>query len=106
VAKGSRRDRGIKRAPFVVLIGAQMPAILTEIGFVTNSKEEAMLKKPEYRQKIAESILKGLQGYAETLGQMEVAQTGRRDGSVSKRLGETRIPDSLAPQRHAPAELP
>ena len=81
VAKGSRRDRGIKRAPFVVLIGAQMPAILTEIGFVTNSKEEAMLKKPEYRQKIAESILKGLQGYAETLGQMEVAQTGRRDGS-------------------------
>lgn len=80
--KGSRRDRGIKRAPFVVLIGAQMPAILTEIGFVTNSKEEAMLKKPEYRQKIAESIMKGLQNYAETLGQMEVAaQTRRRAGS-------------------------
>ncbi|MBL8173848.1 MAG: N-acetylmuramoyl-L-alanine amidase [Bryobacterales bacterium] len=80
--KGTRRDRGIKRAPFVVLIGAQMPAILTEIGFVTNSKEEALLKKPEYRQKIAESILKGLQNYAETLGQMEVAvQTRRRAGS-------------------------
>jgi len=81
-AKGSRRDRGIKRAPFVVLIGAQMPAILTEIGFVSNSKEEAMLKKPDYRQKIAESIMKGLQNYAETLGQMEVAaQTRRGPGS-------------------------
>lgn len=80
-SKSSRKDRGIKRAPFVVLIGAQMPAILTEIGFVTNAKEEAQLKKPEYRQKIAESILHGLQQYAETLGQLEVAQTGRRDGS-------------------------
>ncbi|MFN7931732.1 MAG: N-acetylmuramoyl-L-alanine amidase [Bryobacteraceae bacterium] len=80
-AKGARRDRGIKRAPFVVLIGAQMPAVLTEIGFVTNSKEEALLKKPEYRQKIAESLVKGLQQYAETLGQMEVAQTRRRAGT-------------------------
>lgn len=80
-AKGARRDRGIKRAPFVVLIGAQMPAILTEIGFVTNAKEEGLLKKPEYRQKIAESLMKGLQQYAESLGQMEVAQTRRRAGT-------------------------
>jgi len=75
---GTRRDRGVKRAPFVVLIGAQMPAILTEIGFVTNSKEEGLLKKPEYRQKLAEAILAGVQHYAESLSQFEVAQTNKR----------------------------
>ncbi|MBL8216061.1 MAG: N-acetylmuramoyl-L-alanine amidase [Bryobacterales bacterium] len=75
---GSRRDRGVKRAPFIVLIGASMPAILTEIGFVTNPKEESLLKKPEYRQKLAESIYKGVQQYADSLSQMEVAQTARR----------------------------
>lgn len=75
---GARRDRGVKRAPFIVLIGASMPAILTEIGFVTNPKEEGLLKKPEYRQKLAESIYKGVQQYADSLSQMEVAQTARR----------------------------
>jgi N-acetylmuramoyl-L-alanine amidase len=78
---GTRRDRGVKRAPFVVLIGAQMPAILTEIGFVTNSKEEGLLKRPEYRQKIAEAILAGVRQYAESLSQFEVAQTQKRGGS-------------------------
>ncbi len=75
---GARRDRGVKRAPFIVLIGANMPAVLTEIGFVTNPKEESLLKKPEYRQKLAESIYKGIQQYADSLSQMEVAQTARR----------------------------
>ncbi len=44
------RDRGVKTAPFIVLIGANMPSILAEIGFVTNAKEEALLKKSFYRQ--------------------------------------------------------
>jgi N-acetylmuramoyl-L-alanine amidase len=74
----TRRDRGVKRAPFVVLIGATMPAILTEIGFVTNSKEEALLKKSDYRQKLAEAIYRGIQQYADSLSQMEVAQSTRR----------------------------
>lgn len=81
VKPGVKRDRGVKRAPLIVLIGAQMPSILTEIGFVTNAKEEAMLRKPEYRQKIAEAILKGLEQYAESLSHFEVAQTGKRTGT-------------------------
>ena len=72
------RDRGVKRAPFVVLIGAQMPAILTEIGFVSNSREEALLKKSAYRQKLAQAILAGVQQYAESLSQFAVAQTNKR----------------------------
>jgi N-acetylmuramoyl-L-alanine amidase len=78
---GVKRDRGVKRAPFVVLIGAQMPSILTEIGFVTNSREEILLKRPDYRQKLADAIFKGVQQYSETLSHFEVAQTQKRDGT-------------------------
>jgi N-acetylmuramoyl-L-alanine amidase len=68
-------NRGVKQAPFVVLIGTTMPAILTEIGFVTNPKEEALLKKPEYRQKLAESIFHGVLKYNESLSHLPIAQT-------------------------------
>jgi N-acetylmuramoyl-L-alanine amidase len=67
------RDRGVKKAPFVVLVGAQMPSILCEIGFLSNAKDEAMMKKPEYRQKIAEALYKGLAQYAGTLSHFQIA---------------------------------
>jgi N-acetylmuramoyl-L-alanine amidase len=67
-------NRGVKQAPFVVLIGTSMPAILTEIGFVTSAKEELLLKKPDYRQKLAEAIFHGVAKYAETLSHFETAQ--------------------------------
>ena len=70
------RNRGIKKAPFIVLIGAQMPSILAEIGFVSNAKEEALLKTPAQRQKIAEALLKGMEGYLTTLSHFEVAHKG------------------------------
>jgi len=67
-------DRGVKQAPFVVLVGTTMPAVLTEIGFVTNAKEEALLKKPEYRQKLADAIFRGVARYAETLSHFDSAK--------------------------------
>ena len=67
------RDRGVKKAPFVVLVGAQMPSILCEIGFMSNPRDEAMLKKPEYRQKLAEALFKGLSQYAGTLSHFQIA---------------------------------
>ena len=70
----SARNRGIKKAPFVVLIGAQMPSILTEIGFISNPKEEALFKKPEHRQRIAEGLYRGVSRYAETLSRFQVAR--------------------------------
>jgi len=70
-----QKNRGIKKAPFVVLIGAQMPSVLAEIGFLTNPREEQLLKRPEYRQKIAESIYKGVSRYAESLSHFQLAQT-------------------------------
>lgn len=67
------RNRGVKRAPFVVLIGASMPSILAEIGFLTNSTDEALLKRGDYRQKLAEALVSGVVSYAETLSRFQVA---------------------------------
>ena len=67
-------DRGVRRAPFVVLIGATMPSVLAEIGFLSNPKEEALLRKPEYRQKVAEALVRGVEHYAAGLSHFQVAQ--------------------------------
>jgi len=72
-AGSSTKNRGVKKAPFVVLIGANMPSVLAEIGFLSNSKEEALLKKPEYRQKLAESLYRGIAKYAESLSHFQLA---------------------------------
>ena len=69
------RDRGVRTAPFIVLIGASMPSILAEIGFLTNAHDEILMKKPAYRQKIAEAIYKGLSQYAATLSHFQVARS-------------------------------
>lgn len=73
------RNRGVKKAPFVVLIGAHMPSILAEIGFLTNPREEALLRKPEYRQKLAEALFRGVQRYAEGLSHFQVAKAGEEE---------------------------
>jgi len=72
------KDRGVKKAPFVVLIGANMPSILAEISFVSNPKDEKLLKTPEYRQRIAEALYRGVARYANSLSGVKVAsrQTG------------------------------
>jgi N-acetylmuramoyl-L-alanine amidase len=73
-ANSRTRNRGVKKAPFIVLIGASMPSILAEIGFVSNPRDEALMKRPEFRQKLAEGLYRGIAQYAETLSQFQVAQ--------------------------------
>jgi N-acetylmuramoyl-L-alanine amidase len=73
---GNTRNRGVKKAPFVVLIGASMPSILTEIGFLSNPRDEKEMKKPETRQKIAEALYKGIAQYADSLSNLAVARRG------------------------------
>jgi N-acetylmuramoyl-L-alanine amidase len=58
------KDRGVKKAPFVVLIGANMPSILAEISFVTNPDDADQLARPEYRERVAESLYGGVARYA------------------------------------------
>jgi len=73
------RNRGVKTAPFVVLIGASMPAVLSEVGFISNPRDEALLKKPEHRQRIAEALFSGIQSYAASLSQVHTAAAPTRD---------------------------
>lgn len=68
------RDRGVRQAPFVVLIGATMPSILAEIGFVSNPRDEKLLQRPDQRQKIAEALYKGVSQYAKSLSHLEMAR--------------------------------
>ena len=68
------RDRGVRQAPFVVLIGATMPSILAEIGFVSNAHDEHFLERSDQRQKIAEALLKGVSQYAGTLSHVQIAR--------------------------------
>ncbi len=58
-------NRGVKSAPFYVLRGAAMPAILVEIGFISNPWEERKLKGEDFRKRIALGIFKGLKAYLE-----------------------------------------
>jgi N-acetylmuramoyl-L-alanine amidase len=71
------KNRGVRKAPFVVLIGADMPSILTEISFLSNAADEQLLKKPEHRQRIAEGVFTGVTSYLESLNSMNVKNTGR-----------------------------
>ena len=68
------RDRGVHTAPFYVLIGANMPAVLAEIAFVTNPEDERRLKSPEYREVLARSLLRGVTSYLEALNRTQMRQ--------------------------------
>ncbi len=67
------RNRGIKKAPFIVLIGANMPSILAEISFVSNPTDERKLETSEHRQRIAESLYRGVSRYVSGLSGVKVA---------------------------------
>jgi len=67
------KDRGVKKAPFVVLIGANMPSILAEISFLTNPDDARKLQTGEYRQRIAESIARGVEQYYRSLASVHSA---------------------------------
>ncbi|MEM6706290.1 MAG: N-acetylmuramoyl-L-alanine amidase, partial [Acidobacteriota bacterium] len=60
------RNRGVKTAPFIVLIGNEMPAILAEVACLSNEKDAELLTKPRYLQFIAESLAKGIRRYADS----------------------------------------
>ncbi|MGD8226569.1 MAG: N-acetylmuramoyl-L-alanine amidase [Desulfobacteraceae bacterium] len=63
------RDLGVKQAPFYVLIGAEMPAILVETGFITNTRERRRLLSKKYQEELAEGIVSGIERYIESIEQ-------------------------------------
>jgi N-acetylmuramoyl-L-alanine amidase len=86
-------NRGVKRAPFVVLIGASMPSVLAEIGFLSNTRDESNLNKPEYRQKIAEALYKGVAQYSQSLSHFEPSRQIAR--TADAKTSEKPLPSGL-----------
>ena len=74
------RDRGVKKAPFIVLIGANMPSILAEVSFVSNPTDERRLETAEYRQRIAESLYRGIAKYVNGLSGVKMASKMDKGG--------------------------
>lgn len=58
-----KQNLGVKQAPFYVLVGATMPAILVETGFISNNEDAAKLRSSAYRKKVAKGIYEGLKEY-------------------------------------------
>jgi N-acetylmuramoyl-L-alanine amidase len=85
---GKQRDRGVKKAPFVVLIGANMPSVLAEISFLTNPRDEKSLRRSDYRQKIAEALYAGILDYVNNLSGVKIVQRAASDRMASKSAAE------------------
>jgi N-acetylmuramoyl-L-alanine amidase len=73
------RSRGVKKAPFVVLIGAGMPSVLAEVAFLTNRPEAGLVKTPAYRQRVAEALHAAVLRYRRSLKQQSAVATTERD---------------------------
>lgn len=65
---------GVKSAGFYVLKGVRMPAVLIEVGFVSNYNEERLLRNSYYRQQVAEAIFGGIQDYSRSRNLMEASR--------------------------------
>jgi N-acetylmuramoyl-L-alanine amidase len=77
------RSRGVRKAPFVVLIGANMPSVLAEISFISNPSDEQWLKKPESRQRVAEGLYHGIETYLQNTNSLSLNQTHPAPGNHS-----------------------
>lgn len=95
----NERNRGVKKAPFVVLIGADMPSVLAEISFLSNPYDESLLRKAAQRQRIAEGLYRGVAQYLASLNSL----TPNR----GKLISDNHIPDTrLADGTVAPSGNP
>jgi N-acetylmuramoyl-L-alanine amidase len=71
---GDIRNRGVKQAPFVVLVGGTMPSILVEVAFLSNPEDEKLLKSPQGRQGAAEALFSGVSKYLENINSVVAAR--------------------------------
>jgi len=84
------QDRGVHTAPFYVLIGANMPSILAEIAFLSHADDEKRLKKADYRERIASSLLEGVRSYLDALNRTQSRQLTQAPRKSTVASGEDR----------------
>src|SRR5580692_7065151 len=65
-------NRGVKKAPFIVLIGANMPSVLSEISFISNPSDERLLRKTDQRQRVADGLYRGIASYLDSLNSLSM----------------------------------
>ena len=68
------KNRGVRKAPFVVLIGANMPSVLSEVSFLSNPTDEQQLKRPDNRQRVAEGLYHGVESYLRSINSLTYNQ--------------------------------
>ena len=94
---GEQKNRGVKKAPFVVLIGANMPSVLAEISFLTNPQDERLLKRAEHRDRVADALYRGIARYVSSLGGVKVAPPAQlsssREGTSAKQSSPAALSD-------------
>ncbi|HEY8021867.1 MAG TPA: N-acetylmuramoyl-L-alanine amidase [Thermoanaerobaculia bacterium] len=97
------KDRGVKQAPFRVLVGATMPAILVELGFLSNPDEEKKLQDPEYRAQLVEALVKAIARYKDAV---EGHDLGARPADATPAAPGTKPSSSPAPPAPAQGTAP
>jgi N-acetylmuramoyl-L-alanine amidase len=80
--RGAMRSRGVKQAPFVVLMGVRMPAVLVEVGFITNPAEEKALRRNAERERIASGLARAIGAFR--------ARQDERSGAAHAQTGAAR----------------
>lgn len=95
-------NRGVKRAPFVVLTGANMPAILSEISFLSNAKDESLLLQSNQRERVAEGLYSGIAEYLDSLNSLP----SENQKLVSQNGPKTSSEYGTVPVRNSPKTIP
>lgn len=80
-------DRGVQQAPFIVLMGAQMPAILVEVGFLSHPAESRRLSDKDYQGRIADSLVAGIAAFRE-----DVARRRKAPEAAAKPAASAKVP--------------
>jgi N-acetylmuramoyl-L-alanine amidase len=88
LTSAGEKNRGVKKAPFVVLIGADMPSILSEISFISNPGDEKLLRKQDQRQHVADGLYRGIASYLESMNSLSYDK--------SKLISDARVPSEAA----------
>lgn len=84
VHSSSVKNRGIRKAPFMVLIGAKMPAVLAEIGFISNKTDENLMRTRAYRDDVAEYLFEGIVSYADSLGTLSMKSSEKETPAAAR----------------------
>ena len=91
-------NRGVRKAPFAVLIGANMPSVLAEISFLSNPSDEQLLKRGEYRQRLAEGLYQGVVSYLQSLNSVTYNHPARN--AAAGRSGAGGAPTAVEQSRN------